>query len=105
MAFAIKPPNPIAIKFADDGRIPNNPALPFILYRATIDDQASFVRPWTIEMAWVRTQDGKNEIYDESACYEGNYALTDVLAGARAQEKARGTAAPTSVRRAKTTTP
>jgi uncharacterized protein YjlB len=37
MAFAIKPPNPIAIKFADDGRIPNNPALPFIVYRATID--------------------------------------------------------------------
>jgi len=27
----------ITHKFADDGRIPNNPALPFVLYRAGID--------------------------------------------------------------------
>jgi hypothetical protein len=30
-----------------------------------------------------------NQIY-ESACHEGNYALTSILAGARAQEKAAG---------------
>ncbi|HTZ03119.1 MAG TPA: hypothetical protein VMC05_12365 [Xanthobacteraceae bacterium] len=28
---------PITHKFADDGRIPNNPALPLVLYRAGID--------------------------------------------------------------------
>jgi len=29
--------NPITYRFADDGRIPNNPSLPFILYRGGID--------------------------------------------------------------------
>jgi hypothetical protein len=30
----------------------------------------------------------------EYACHEGNYALSNVLSGERAQEKARGSAAP-----------
>ena len=37
-----------------------------------------------------KEDDKKNQIY-ESACYEGNYALTTMLAGQRAAEK-KGTA-------------
>ena len=56
-----------------------------ILYRATADDPSSFTKPWTIEMTWVRSPE--NAIFDESACYEGNYAMTSILAGARVLEK------------------
>jgi uncharacterized protein YjlB len=37
MLTATRLPKPITHKFADDGRIPNNPALPLILYRGGID--------------------------------------------------------------------
>lgn len=37
MPTATKRPAPITHTFADDGRIPNNPALPFILYRGAVD--------------------------------------------------------------------
>jgi len=53
-----------------------------ILYRATIDDPAAFSRPWTIEYPFLAT---KGPIY-EYACHEGNYALTDILGGARKKE-------------------
>jgi uncharacterized protein YjlB len=37
MPTAMKLPTPVTHKFADDGRIPNNPSLPFVLYRGGID--------------------------------------------------------------------
>ena len=61
-----------------------------ILYRATIDDRTTFTRPWTIEVPLTRLDDQKNQIF-ESACHEGNYALTSVLAGARMLEKTAAT--------------
>ena len=33
----VKPTKPETLKFADDGSVPNNPRLPFILYRGAID--------------------------------------------------------------------
>ena len=57
-----------------------------ILYRATVDDPASFVRPWTIEVPLTLEDNRKNLIF-ESACYEGNYSLPSMLAGARLLEK------------------
>src|ERR1700747_2537867 len=33
----MKSPNPITHRFADDGRVPNNPTLPLVLYRGGID--------------------------------------------------------------------
>jgi hypothetical protein len=50
-----------------------------ILYRATIDDPSTFTRQWTLEYPFVATA---GPIF-EYACHEGNYALTDILGGAR----------------------
>jgi len=50
-----------------------------ILYRATIDDPATFTRMWAVEYPFVATT---GPIY-EYACHEGNYAMTDILGGAR----------------------
>jgi hypothetical protein len=50
-----------------------------ILYRVTIDDPTTFTRQWTMEYPFVATP---GPIY-EYACHEGNYALTDILGGAR----------------------
>jgi hypothetical protein len=53
-----------------------------LLYRFTVDDAATWDRPWTGEMTWPATT---QPIY-EYACHEGNYALGDVMRGARHQE-------------------
>ena len=60
----------------------------FILYHVTVEDETVFTRPWTMEIP-MTLQDGReNRIY-ESACHEGNYALTGILAGFRAEEAGR----------------
>jgi len=53
-----------------------------IMYRATISDPTIYTRPWTVE---VPLHARKEPMY-EYACHEGNYAMTDILAGARAEE-------------------
>jgi hypothetical protein len=53
-----------------------------ILYRFTIDDSTTFLQPWTAELPLNATS---GPIY-EYACHEGNYALVDILSGARASE-------------------
>ena len=58
-----------------------------MLYRATVTDPTTFTRPWTFELTWLRIDNERNQIF-ESACHEGNYALTSILAGARAIETA-----------------
>jgi hypothetical protein len=50
-----------------------------ILYRVTIDDPATFTKIWTLEYPF---RSAPGPIY-EYACHEGNYALTDILGGAR----------------------
>jgi hypothetical protein len=59
-----------------------------LLYRFTVEDPETWAKSWTGEMAWPET-DGK--IY-EYACHEGNYALTDILKGARLREKEQAAA-------------
>jgi hypothetical protein len=53
-----------------------------ILYRATVDDPGTFTRPWTIEYPFNATP---GPVY-EYACHEGNYAMPDILGGARRME-------------------
>jgi len=53
-----------------------------ILYRATIDDPTVYTKPWTVELILSKHD---QPIY-EYACHEGNYAMADILSGARADE-------------------
>jgi hypothetical protein len=57
-----------------------------ILYRATIDDPSTYARPWTMEFPFNATP---GPVY-EYACHEGNYAMNDILGGARKQEAEAG---------------
>jgi len=66
-----------------------------ILYRVTIDDPTTFTRPWTIEVPYTKADEKANKIF-ESACHEGNYALTGILAGARRLEKEKASAKTSS---------
>ena len=52
-------------------------------YEATIDDPKMFTRPWTVSVPLHR--DPTYRIY-EYACHEGNYAVGNILRGARAAE-------------------
>jgi hypothetical protein len=54
-----------------------------ILYRFTIDDPTTYTRPWSGEVPFIAMGD----LVYEYACHEGNYALSNVLSGARAQER------------------
>jgi len=53
-----------------------------LLYRATIDDPATFTRPWTVEYPLVATTD---QIF-EYACHEGNEWVESALRAARKAE-------------------
>lgn len=65
-----------------------------ILYRFTVDDPAAFTKPWSGEAPMTRTP---GPIY-EYACHEGNYGMTNILSGARADEKAAEEAAKGGVK-------
>ena len=58
-----------------------------ILYKFTIDDPTTFVRPWSGEVPFRRTE----ELIYEYACHEGNYALSNILSGERAKEREQAT--------------
>ena len=60
-----------------------------LMYEFTVDDPSTYVRPWTAQIPMSKT-DGPIWEY---ACHEGNYAMTNVLRGARAEEKAAAEAA------------
>ena len=57
-----------------------------ILYRATIDDPTTFSKQWTLEYPFIATA---GPVY-EYACHEGNYAMGDILGGARKLESEAG---------------
>ena len=53
-------------------------------YEVTIDDPATWTKPWSVMIPLSRTRDA---IY-EYACHEGNRGMVGILSGARAEEKA-----------------
>src|SRR5713101_7539764 len=60
-----------------------------LLYEFTVDDPTMWTKPWTAVIPMSMSED---PIY-EYACHEGNYGMTGILAGARAEEKAAQEAA------------
>ena len=54
-----------------------------IEYEFTIEDPATWERPWTARVELQRT----DEPLYEYACHEGNYSMEGILAGARADER------------------
>jgi hypothetical protein len=53
-----------------------------IVYKATVEDPSTWTKPWTVELPFAAAP---GPIY-EYACHEGNYAMEDILAGARRAE-------------------
>jgi hypothetical protein len=53
-----------------------------LLYSFTVEDPAVWAQPWSGEYPWPRTDD----TVFEYACHEGNYALGNILRGARLLE-------------------
>ncbi len=58
-------------------------------YEVTIDDPATYTRPWTASIPLMGTDDA---IY-EYACHEGNIGMDGILAGHRAEEREAAEAA------------
>jgi hypothetical protein len=56
-------------------------------YRFTIDDPKTWTKPWTGEYTWPATP----ERVFEYACHEGNYAMGNILRGARLREQTEAT--------------
>ena len=53
-----------------------------LLYRFTVENEAIWTAPWTGEYLWRASND---RVY-EYACHEGNYALGNIMRGARLLE-------------------
>jgi hypothetical protein len=58
-----------------------------LLYRFTVEDPSTFTAPFTGELPFNRI----NELIYEYACHEGNHAMSNILSGERAKERAAGT--------------
>ena len=56
-------------------------------YELTVEDPATFSRPWTASLDLKK--DPRQVQVPEYACHEGNYAMFNILSGARADERKR----------------
>jgi len=57
-------------------------------YELTVEDPTTFARPWTASLDLKK--DPRQVQVPEYACHEGNYAMFNILSGARAAEKKSG---------------
>lgn len=55
-------------------------------YRVTVDDPATFTKPWTAVFPITKMQDKVPQMF-EYACHEGNYGLEGQLSSARATDR------------------
>jgi hypothetical protein len=53
----------------------------------TFQDPQTWSRPWTLLIEMGKSDDSRHMIFD-SACHEGNFGMTGILAGSRAEERA-----------------
>ena len=60
-----------------------------LLYEFTVEDPTTWTSPWTAQVSMRKTED----LIFEYACHEGNHGLYNILAVARAEEKAAAEAA------------
>jgi hypothetical protein len=60
-----------------------------VRWSVTLDDPSTWARPWTFAMPL--TLDNSEPLF-EYACHEGNYAMVNILSGARAEERAAAAA-------------
>jgi hypothetical protein len=58
-----------------------------VRYEVTVHDAETFARPWTAALH-LRVDPSLPDVF-EYACHEGNYAMRNILAGARAEEQGR----------------
>jgi hypothetical protein len=56
-----------------------------VRYEVTVSDPETFAKPWTAALS---LKSGRMPDVFEYACHEGNYAMRNILSGARAAEKA-----------------
>jgi hypothetical protein len=54
-----------------------------LLYEFTVDNPSAFTKPWSAALPMTKTTD---RVF-EYACHEGNYALENILRGARYGER------------------
>ena len=54
-----------------------------LLYEYTIEDPASFAKPWSVAVPMRKSEDSMYEY----ACHEGNRGMENLLVGARFQER------------------
>jgi hypothetical protein len=59
------------------------PSADRIVYQFTVDDPATWTRPWSAEIPMLQTE---GRLY-EYACHEGNYGIVNILKGARVAEQ------------------
>jgi hypothetical protein len=55
-----------------------------VRYEVTVSDPATFAKPWTAALS---LKSGRMPDVFEYACHEGNYAMRNILSGARAAER------------------
>ena len=55
-----------------------------VRYEVTVTDPTTFARPWT---AALHLRHARQPDVFEYACHEGNYAMRNILSGARAAER------------------
>ncbi len=57
-------------------------------YVVRIEDPTAWEKPWTVKVDMAKQDDKPYQIYNEPRCHDGNYALMDILVGARMMDQA-----------------
>ncbi len=56
-------------------------------YVVTMEDAATWARPWTVKQEYSLQSAEHNRVYKEPRCHEGNHGLIGALAGARLKDR------------------